>query len=348
MIKGFATIEGTSKYFKKFSHNPSMIRHTPWFSAPAIALGTHMGEMRGEAGEEDSLLYRKAVEFLLKNGVNFIDTALNYRGMKSERDVGIALNSLLNEEKTIDRSEFIVSTKAGLLPGDIDAGLPPPKYREEVLLKEGIIEEKDLHPSGNFFHILTPRYYEFAIEKSKKHLGLETIDIYYIHNPECSMDFCGKEKFYRKLFHLFEFLEKQVDKDNIRFYGMATWRAFQVDRKETSYISLKNVLDVAKEVAGNNHHFKFVQIPCNKSYPDGAVKKTQDIEGRALSAIEAACELGLFTTISIPLDMGKIPGEGLPASEILRQATETKGVFSVMVGMKKQSHMEENIKILFL
>jgi aryl-alcohol dehydrogenase-like predicted oxidoreductase len=90
-------------------------RTTPWFNVSRIALGTHLGKMN----EADSALYQESIEFALCNGINFIDTALNYRGMRSERDVGAVLSNLFKEDR-INRDDIVVSTKAGIIPGDID------------------------------------------------------------------------------------------------------------------------------------------------------------------------------------------------------------------------------------
>ena len=127
MIKGYATREKTLNYL---NNHESKFRETTWFYCSPIAIGTHLGDMTND----DSELYEKTIKYCLKNGVNFIDTALNYRGMKSEKDIGKVLESLITN-KEIDRSEFVISTKAGLLPGDKDAGLVPGDYLKYVLLK---------------------------------------------------------------------------------------------------------------------------------------------------------------------------------------------------------------------
>ncbi|WP_339062403.1 aldo/keto reductase [Tepidibacillus marianensis] len=120
--------------------------------------------------EQDSELYQEAISFALQNGMNFIDTAINYRGMRSERDIGKVLQELIVNKKVLNRSEIIISTKAGLIPGAIDLGLRPDRYLQEILLDTGIIQGSDLHIIGHQRHVLAPSYYQFAIENSKKHM----------------------------------------------------------------------------------------------------------------------------------------------------------------------------------
>ena len=51
------------------------------------------------------------------NGINMIDTALNYRGMRSERDIGICLTKVIVDDGGLRREEIVIATKAGILPG---------------------------------------------------------------------------------------------------------------------------------------------------------------------------------------------------------------------------------------
>lgn len=177
-------------------------RGTSYFSFSAIALGTHLGNM----DDTDSALFQASIEYGLRNGINFIDTAINYRGMRSERDIGIVISKLL-EEGMIKRSEIVVATKAGIIPGDIDAKLVPSDYLKMILYDRGIITPSDLNIVGHQRHTLHPSYYEFAIEQSRKHLNLHTIDIHYIHNPELSLEVLGEDVFYKRLEPLFTFYE---------------------------------------------------------------------------------------------------------------------------------------------
>lgn len=332
MIDGYASIQGTRRYVEKF-HIPQ--RETPYFVASPIAIGTHLGDMT----IDDSLLYRESITFALHNGINFIDTALNYRGMRSERDIGYVVTQFI-KEKVIQREELIISTKAGIIPGDIEANLVPNEYLKQVLYQNEIIRESDLHTVGHVRHVLKPSYYKFAIEQSKKHLNLRTIDIYYLHNPELSMKYLGPDLFYKELQTLFTFYEGQVSKGNIRFYGMATWDAFLYEQGENGYISLEQVIDVAKSVAGNKHHFKFIQLPYNENRTDAKTKRNQMVNGKAYNILDAANVLQSHVTTSAPFDGGKAISDGA-----LRHIMRTERIFSAMVGMKRVQHVERNLEI---
>lgn len=131
LTHGFATLNGTKRNFAKKKVCDQKLRTTDGFYCLPIAVGTHLGEF----SDDDSELYIEALTRAVDLGINFIDTAINYRGMRSEKDVGRALR-LLIESDLVNRDQLIISTKAGL--------------------------------------------------------GLGTIDIHYIHNPEISMNVLGR------------------------------------------------------------------------------------------------------------------------------------------------------------
>ncbi|MEI2666275.1 aldo/keto reductase [Rossellomorea sp. LJF3] len=337
MISGYATLSGTGKFV---SQQDISFRKSPMFYTSPIALGTHLGDMN----EKDSKIYREGIEYGLMNGLNFIDTAINYRGMRSERDVGYVLKSLI-DKGSINRDEIIVSTKGGIIPGDIEANLVPKEYLQKILLEGGIIKQSDLNIVDNHRHVLTPNYYKFAIGASKKHLNLNTIDIYYIHNPEVSMMTLGPELFYKQLRKLFSFMEEQVQIGNIKYYGLATWLGLINDTNQEGYISLEEVINTAKTVAGEEHHFRFIQFPLNKHLNKGIKQQNQKVNGKWLSLVDAAEELGVISTTSAPFNLGKSIDKANNPQEILLEVIQNKGIFSTMVGMKQIKHIKENIQI---
>lgn len=258
-IGGFASLNGTKAFFSKREMDNGLLRKTEAFYSLPIAIGTHLGNF----SDEHSELYIEGLTYGLKNGVNFIDTAINYRGMRSEKDIGKVLKNLIVENDVVHRDEIIISTKGGQIFGDILLGLPPLDYLDKVLVKDGIIDRKNVNIVDNHRHTLEPKFYEYSIDLSKKNLGVDTIDIHYIHNPEISMNVLGEELFYKKFEKLISFYEGQVEKGNIRFYGIATWYALLEEIGSRWHISIKTLIDIVKSIAGENNHFKFIQLPFN-------------------------------------------------------------------------------------
>ncbi|MED1865078.1 aldo/keto reductase [Fictibacillus nanhaiensis] len=307
-----------------------------------IAIGTHLGEMN----EEDSLSYQGSIEFSLLNGINFIDTALNYRGMRSERDVGSVLEKLIQKEKQIHREDVFLSTKAGIIPGDIDAQLRPNNYLQEILVDKEIIQRSDLQILDHHKHVMEPSFYEFAIQQSLKHMHVDYIDVHYIHNPEVSLIVLGEEAFYQKLKNLFSFYEQQVEEGLIRYYGLAVWSAFTESPGASGYLPLEKVMNVAHSVAGNAHHLRFIQAPFNHSNQIAATDVNQLVNGNWRTLLQAAEELGIHVTTSAPLDCGRLTNHQYGhVDELISFVLKTPGILSTMIGMRKVETVKKNLKL---
>jgi aryl-alcohol dehydrogenase-like predicted oxidoreductase len=106
---------------------------------------------------------RRALEL----GVNIVDSAVNYRHQRSERSVGAALRALVGEVR-IGREDVLLATKGGFLPHTV-----------ESYVRAGIVEARDVVADG---HCIAPRYLADQLERSRANLGVETIDVYYVHN----------------------------------------------------------------------------------------------------------------------------------------------------------------------
>ena len=75
-----------------------------------------------------------AVYESIKSGaVNVIDTAINYRAMKSEKSIGRALSRLIKED-IISRDQVFICTKNGYITNDGDyPGIDVMEYMQNML-----------------------------------------------------------------------------------------------------------------------------------------------------------------------------------------------------------------------
>src|SRR5438876_5557241 len=181
MLTGFATPEGTDAYARRLAARaaPGHFRALDGRGASSLGIGTYLG---GEEAATDAG-YRDAVAAAVAGGINVIDTAVNYRFQRSERAIGQALAALVGAG-TVRREEVIVATKGGFIP--FDGGVPsdPHRYLTETYVRRGILEPRDVVGGC---HCMTPRYLRDQIDRSRTNLGLETIDVYYVHNPEMQL-----------------------------------------------------------------------------------------------------------------------------------------------------------------
>ncbi len=350
MINHFATPEFTATYKKRFpTAHTSHFKSQLDLSLSSIGIGTYLGEMDDET-DQDSFT---AIKHSVLNGINVMDTAINYRGQRSERMIGKVLLDLM--EQGIYREEIFVSTKGGFIPFDGEYPQDPATFFSETYVKPGILQEEDVIQGC---HAMTPKYLEDQLKRSLQNLNLETIDLYYLHNPEMQLEEITEEVFYQRLTDAFTMLEQKVAEGKIKRYGLATWNGFRVSAKTKGHLRLDKIMDVATQAGGKDHHFKSIQLPYNLGMPEAFTKQNQNWNGEEISAIEYArrADLAVFTSASLlqgrlakhlpPKIKSLFPGCSSEAACALQFVRSTPGVTTALVGMKQEIHVQENISLM--
>ena len=340
-------------YFRRFG--PGVIS--------SVGLGTYLGAPTDAVDDA----YRTAVDLALRSGVNVVDTAVNYRCGRSERIVGEAVR-----ESAVDRDAVVVATKGGFLPFDGRRPDDPAAYVRERFLDAGIVGLDDLVAGS---HCLTPEYVEWSLDRSLERLGLETIDCYYLHNPETQLAERDRPAVYDAIESAFERLERRRLAGDIGRYGVATWDGFRVSPDAERYLSLPEVL-VRAEAAGravgpdDDHGFEAIQLPFNVVMADAFTRANQQ-PGRpvrdgesgvaaatdtAASTLEFAHESGISVFTSASIAQGDLAAPGAipagvdatlsgdtPAQRALNFARSAPGVTCSLVGASDVEHVRENV-----
>ena len=135
---------------------------------------------------------------------------------------------------------------------------------------------------------MTPRYLENQLEQSLRNMNLDCVDVYYVHNPESQLSAVSAEEFWRRLRAAFEFLEQSVAQGKIRNYGVATWNGFRVEPNARGYHSLEQMVEVARDLAGDSHHFRFIQLPVNLAMPEALFFQNQKVGDEWMTVTDAA------------------------------------------------------------
>lgn len=351
-LQGHATSEGTARYRDRFQGTAAEhhFRFEQELQISSIGLGTYLGK----AVEEADRSYTEAVERAVELGANVIDTAANYRFQRSERAVGEALKRLAGGG-AFSREEIVVCTKGGYLPFD---GGPPADVRayvEETFVRPGIAQFSDIAAGS---HCMTPRYLEHQITQSLANLGLDAIDVYYVHNPETQLSVVTRAEFDARLRAAFEQLERERAAGRIRAYGVATWNGFRTQPGSPAYHSLERMLELAREAGGESHGFRFVQLPFNLKMPEALVLDNQPFEGARVSLLEAAKMLSVTVVASASILQGKV-ARGLSeqvreplgslatdAQTAIQFVRSTPGITTALVGMGRRAHVEENLQLV--
>ncbi len=348
LIPGYATPEGTHRFRERFAARlPGNYREAQKLWTASIGLGTYLGDPTAEVDGR----YREAVVQAARAGTNVFDTAANYRHMRSERAVGKGVADLI-ASGAARRDELIVATKGGFLAFDGELTQDPGDYFREQLIEPGIVQAEEVVAGC---HVISPRYLAHQIEVSRKNLGLEAIDIYYLHNPETQIKEVSREELMRRLKAAFAALEQAVAEGKIRWYGTATWNGYRVRAEAEDALNLESVLDAAREAGGQDHHCRAVQLPFNLAMPEALTANTQTMGGKQVPFLHLARDRGLMVFASSSLLQSrlagglpepirrKIPGLDTDAQRALQFVRSTPGITCALSGMSRRKHLEENL-----
>jgi aryl-alcohol dehydrogenase-like predicted oxidoreductase len=350
-LSGFATPEGTAAYRRRVAAAtvPEHFRSLEQCWLSSVGIGTYLGD----EGPETDRLYREALARAVELGVNVIDTAINYRHQRSERAIGEALASLVGEGR-LTREEVVIATKGGFIPFDGAMPADPRAYLADTYLNTGILRPEDVVAGC---HCMAPRYLADQLDRSRRNLGLDTLDIYYLHNPETQLGEVDRPEFLRRIREAFAWLEQAAAETKIRCYGTATWTGYRQPIGAADYLSLAELVAVAREIAGDRHHFRVIQLPHNLAMTEAFTRANQTVEGETVSTLEACRRLGIYAMASASVYQGQLTrrlpamiGEYLPglasdAQRALQFTRSTPGLGTALVGMKRVAHVEENLGV---
>lgn len=351
LVPGCATAAGTAAYRVRGADRTAgghFREHDGrWLSS--LGLGTYLGD-DDEATDD---LYRATVARALALGINVLDSAINYRSQRSERVIGQALREAF-ESDLVRREEVVVATKGGFLPFD---GMRPHDVRayvEATFVRPGVFTWDEFVAGC---HCMTPRYLSDQLERSRRNLGLATIDVYYVHNPETQLGEVSREEFTRRIRAAFEALEAACADGRIGIYGTATWNGYRQKPDAADYLSLADLVAAARDVGGAGHHFRVLQLPYNLAMPEALTLANQRADGRTEPLLAAARDHGIYVMASASILQGRL-ARGLPAAlgdqlagldtdaqRALQFVRSTPGIGTALVGMKRVAHVEENARV---
>lgn len=296
-----------------------------------LGVGTYLGEPSEEVDES----YVEALTTAFDLGCNVVDTASNYRHGRSERSVGRAL-----DQGALERDEVFVASKAGYIPFDREVPEDPSEFVRDTYVEPGLVDPKEVVDANS----MAPEFLEHQIGRSLDNLDVDSVDLYYLHNPECHLKRLDGRDFYRGLRRAFQELEREVERGRIDCYGVATWKGFRVPRGRTEHLSMERVVDQARLAADGEPALAAVQMPFNRRMDDAAELSTQEVDGSEMPALEAAEELDLYVFGSASLMQGELAGGSDEVGDALEYASGTGGVDTALFGSSDSGHVRSNLE----
>ncbi len=350
-IAGSATAQGTLRYAARFQGR-SAAGHFREITGGQVLSSIGIGTYLGEPDAATDTGYAQTVVAAVEGGINVIDSAINYRFQRSERSIGAALRELT--AKGYGRDEVMLCTKAGFLTPDGEMPADPNEYFAREFLDRGVFQPEEIAAGC---HCMAPKYLADQMKRSLGNFGVESIDIFYLHNPETQLTEVSAPEFRKRIRDAFAFLESAVAERKIGAYGMATWNAFREDPKSPGFLSLEAMAEIASEVGGAQHHFRFVQLPFNLAMPEALTRPNQSVAGKTMPMVQAARDLGITLVTSAALLQGQLT-KNLPPfvysalklkkeSELALQfARSVPGLTTALVGMSRVEHVQANLALV--
>lgn len=207
-------------------------------------------------------IHIKALKYALDNGIKHIDTSSNYMHGTAEELIG-------DELKNRNRKDFTIVSKGGYIQGENLKNV-----QEGYQVKELVTYDE------HCYHSIHPDFLSDQIDLSLKRLKTDYIDVYLLHNPEYyllkeiknGMTNEAIKNFQNimqeRIQKAFVLLEQKVKEGKIKAYGISS-NSFSKKENDPHFLDYKNLIDYAKEIAGENHHLKVIQLPMNMFEIDG-------------------------------------------------------------------------------
>ena len=186
-------------------------------------------------------------------------------------------------------------------------------------------------------HSMSPRFLADQIERSRANLGVDTIDVFYLHNPETQLGFRTGDEFDGRIRRAFAQLERLADQGKIRWYGAATWDGF----RKPGALSLPRLAAIATEEGGPDHHFRFIQLPFNLAMVEAYIGRPESVLARppawasrwwpAPRCCRRACCREMPEAVARLL-----PGLATNAQRAIQFTRSTPGITVALVGMGRR------------
>ena len=357
LVDGYATEEGTLEFSTNFLANTcvySKVQDNILLSS--VGIGTYLGPP--DEDTDNSII--SAIIASVTNGINHIDTAINYRAQLSEKAIGEALRKLFYAGK-IKRSNLFIATKAGFIPADRTKGMSSHETMKEWSSNIPAEFEFSNQDVVHGKHCIAPYCIQKSIDKSRQNLGIKTIDLLYLHNVfEKQAGKVSNEDLKLRIKVAFTYLESLRKSNIIRYYGLATSQSFRIPMSKKKYSSLFELYEIAKEIGGESHGFRFIEVPISATALEAIHDKYQEQD---MTLLQAAKVLNISVVSSKSLGGGKpdefelislayqncstyLPHVDKPASMLLHFVRSIPGVTSALVGMKDPLHVKDNLEVL--
>jgi aryl-alcohol dehydrogenase-like predicted oxidoreductase len=136
---------------------------------------------------------------------------------------------------------------------------------------------------------------------------------------------------------------------------LATWNGFRIGAEARDHLSLAEAANSARQIAGEQHHLRFLQLPFNLAMPEAFGLANQIFDKQRMSLLTAAQRMGIAVVGSATLYQGQLT-DGLPeflrhrlgtasdAETAIQFSRSAPGLITSLIGMGKKEHVAANLR----
>ncbi len=254
-LPGRATAAGTAYYFedatRSFPEYKAELWHARAGSLPYTVSRLGFGGYRVTRGVRPQF---DALREALLTGTNVIDTSSNYGDGASESLIGDVLRELTAAGR-LRRDQVVVVSKIGYIQGT-----RLKEYRAEPRQYPEVVRY-----SRSLCHCIAPAFLRDQLRMSLRRLGLETLDVLLLHNPEFFLIDAertrqeagrARAEYERRLAAAFACMEELVAEGLITAYGVSS-NTMAAPAETYTATHLQALVELAGE------HFRVIQFPGN-------------------------------------------------------------------------------------
>jgi hypothetical protein len=307
VLSGHATAQGTAAYASRLMArdggadlaNGLTVLGATGLTTTRVGFGTYRVDMQNSE-------HRDALKKALRTSCNLVDTSTNYSDGDSEQLVGAVLAELVAAGE-VRRDEIIVVSKIGYIQG---RNLKLAKARD----KSGRPYPELLKYGDGMWHCIHPEFLADQLTLSLDRLGLATLDVCLLHNPEYFLLEAAhrgdaylenlRNDFYARLERAFAYFETQVRAGRLQYYGVSSNTAVSSadDPGATSLSLMVRAAEAAARSVGiSTHHFRVFQCPMNLFEPGAAITANTGPAG-SQTVLEYARQNNIAVLVNRPLN----------------------------------------------
>jgi len=307
-----------------------------------------VGLYQGEESDAGDLMLFDVLECALLNGIHVFDCAPAYRNRRSENVLGRII------QKYPDR-EYFISTKGGFVPFDFSQGEEKEEEYVQELVNKGLLRPHLF--DQEYFQTFDPIFLDHALTTTLKTISRDSIELYYLHNPEYCLAKLGRDRFLEVMKKVFIWIRDKINVGLIKAFGISSWNGF-FEEEQRNRLELVEFFSLAHGV-GIHEYFKYLQVPYNFSQTKALFFKGQRVDAFQRSLISVAEDLRISILGSAPLGQGKLPKypypekvkkifSGMTSAQIsLSFVLSTPGISSALIGTTSLVHFKELMSVYF-